>query len=288
MKIADSLKPHRNHRVMDLVAAAGVNIESWAVSSKGPVQVPASNPAYCYEWAFIEHERVVVLNVWHGEIQERNGQLWCDPNPRAWSEQARHTTALQPNQRGVFSKRALRMDQAIANAFDNHLPVRLIVGVGTQRDIFNPESKTASRMKYRLLDPEPWSVQRYNRETGECRLSRGVAPQYVDQFTTAEPRSPHQHEVSGKVWDRDRKVRDTVLLRAEGKCELCNQPGFRTVSGEIYLETHHVVPLSENGTDHVSNVVAICPNDHREAHHGERRDAIRSSLLVMLAAKYGH
>jgi 5-methylcytosine-specific restriction protein A len=58
------------------------------------------------------------------------------------------------------------------------------------------------------------------------------------------------------------------------------------VSGAIYLETHHVVPLSENGADHERNVVAICPNDHREAHHGERREAIRTDLLVMLARIY--
>jgi 5-methylcytosine-specific restriction protein A len=59
------------------------------------------------------------------------------------------------------------------------------------------------------------------------------------------------------------------------------------VGGEIYLETHHVIPLSGNGVDHVRNVVAVCPNDHREAHHGERREEIRSRLLVMLAEMYG-
>jgi 5-methylcytosine-specific restriction protein A len=57
--------------------------------------------------------------------------------------------------------------------------------------------------------------------------------------------------------------------------------------GEIYLETHHVVPLSEKGADHERNVAALCPNDHREAHHGERREAIRSLLLAMLAEVYG-
>jgi 5-methylcytosine-specific restriction enzyme A len=285
--VTDSLRPHENQRVMDLVAAAGVDVGHWAESSKGPVQTPASNPAYCYEWAFIEPGHVVVLNVWHGEIRERNGQVWCDLTPRAYSEKGRSATTLQPSQRGTLAKRAIRMDQAIAFAFGNQLPVRLIVGEGLQRDISNPKSKAASRMKLRLLDPEPWSIQRYNRETGECRLSRGAAPRYVDQYTTPEPRLPVRHEVSGKVWERNRKVRDAALSRAKGHCELCKQPGFQMVGGGIYLETHHVVPLSENGADHESNVVAICPNCHREAHHGERRKTIRTSLLIMLAAKYG-
>ncbi len=288
MKVTDSLTPHVNQRVIDLVAAAGVDVGPWARSGKGPVQIPASNPAYCYEWAFIEPGSVIVLNVWHGEIQERNGQAWCDLNPRAYSEKGRSATTLQPSERGTLAKRAIRMDHAISYAFGNQLPVRLIVGDGTQRDISNPKLKNASRMKRRLLDPEPWSVQRYDQETGECRLSRGVASLYVDQFTTPEPRSPQQHEVTGKVWERDRKVRDAALTRAAGKCELCHEPGFRMAGGGIYLETHHVVPLSEKGGDHERNVVALCPNDHREAHHGKSRDVIRARLLATLAAIYGY
>jgi 5-methylcytosine-specific restriction protein A len=279
MKVTDLLKPNGSHRVMDLVAAAGVDVSRWA-ETKGPA---ASNPKYCYEWAFIEPGKIVVLNVWHGEIRERNEQVLCELNPRAWSEKGRHARTLRPSERGSLSKRAYRMDEAIAHAFDNQLPIRLIVGEGSQRDISNPASNTASRMKLRLLDPEPWSVERYNSETGECRLTRGAAPLFVDQYTTPEPRPPGRYQTTGIAWERDRKVRDAALLRAGGKCELCHQQGFRMTGGAIYLETHHVIPLCENGPDHESNVVAICANDHREAHHGERREAIRANLLAMLA-----
>lgn len=180
------------------------------------------------------------------------------------------------------------MDEAIAYAFNNALPVRLIIGEGEQRDIANPKSKAASRMKLRLLDPEPWSVHRYTPKTGECRLTCGTAPLYIDQYTTPEPRVPRRIEANGTVWERDRQVRDSALYRAQGRCELCKQPGFQTVEGGIYLETHHAVPLSENGIDHESNVAALCPNDHRRAHHGKDRTAIRCRLLAMLAEIYGH
>jgi 5-methylcytosine-specific restriction protein A len=30
-----------------------------------------------------------------------------------------------------------------------------------------------------------------------------------------------------------------------------------------YLETHHVISLSEQGPGKVTNVIALCPNDHR-------------------------
>lgn len=284
MTIAESLKPRRNERVMDLVAAAGLNVERWAESQYGPVEIPAANPAYCYEWAFVEAGQVVLVNVWHDQIQEREGRAWCDLNPRAYAGQVRQAANMHASQRGAISKRAGRMDEAIAYAFRNGLPVRVIVGQGLRRDIQDPKSQVKSRMRLRLLDPEPWSVQQYNDATGECRLLRGAAPIYVDQFAVPQPLSPHQHDVTSKVWERDPRVRERALLRAAGKCELCHQPGFRMPDGRIYLETHHVIPLSENGPDHESNVVALCPNDHREAHHGERRDAIRAHLLELLAA----
>lgn len=280
MKVLDSLKPHDSPHVMDLVEAAGVDVAPWRKSSKGTVEVPARNPAYCYEWTFPVPSRFVVLNVWYRELKEENGIVWCDINPRAWSKSL---YTLPPSKRGMLSKRALRMDDAIATAFKDRLPVRLIIGEGSLQDVSDPKSK-ASRMKLRLLDPEPWSVERYAQSTGDCRLVRGAVSQYVDQFTMAQLGPPNRHEVSGTVWERNPRVRAVVRIRAGGICELYKLPGFRTADGKVYLETHHVVPLSEGGLDHEKNVVALCPNDHREAHHGERRDGIRAQLLGMLAS----
>jgi hypothetical protein len=64
-------------------------------------------------------------------------------------------------------------------------------------------------------------------------------------------------------------------------CELCGEPGFLTAAGSIYLETHHVVPLSLDGPDHESNVVALCPNDHRRAHFGSDRDVLTAQLQAI-------
>lgn len=286
MSVLEELKPRQSQRVIDLVSAAGVDIADWSVSSKGPVKTPASNPAHCYEWSFIEPGQVVVLNVWHPEIREADGKIWCKLNLRAWAEKGKNSDTLLPSERSALSKRAIRMDQALAYAFKNSLPVRLIVGAGSQRDISNPKSKAASRMSFRLLDPEPWAVQRYDNKTGDSRLIRGAALRYIDQYTTAEPQLTMRREVTGKEWERDRMVRDAALARAKGCCELCGASGFRMTGGRIYLETHHVIPLSENGVDRASNVAALCPNHHREAHHGERKLAIRSRLLSMLADIY--
>lgn len=107
---------------------------------------------------------------------------------------------------------------------------------------------------------------------------------YVDQFAIGADLQVLKHESIRSEFVRSRIVRDVVLQRAQGICELCGEPGFTTKAGSVFLETHHVVPLSEGGADTVNNVAALCPNDHREAHHGARASAIREQLLKWLCA----
>jgi predicted restriction endonuclease len=83
---------------------------------------------------------------------------------------------------------------------------------------------------------------------------------------------------------RDKKVRDAVLRRAKGKCEFCGKLGFRTQRGKRYLETHHVIFLANEGADKLTNVIALCPNDHREAHFGKRCAAIEAEMILKLKA----
>jgi len=128
MNVKDRLAPKDSARVMDLVAAAGVDVAPWAQSKKGPVLVPASNPAYCYEWAFVQLGQVVVLNLWHDQIDELNGQLSSVLNLRAWAEKLRTWSELRPSQCSVGLGRAKRMEKAIAYAYENQLPIRVIVG----------------------------------------------------------------------------------------------------------------------------------------------------------------
>ena len=55
---------------MDLVEEAGIDITDWAKSSNRGKKWAAANPKYCYEWAFIETGKVVVLNLWFDLMQE--------------------------------------------------------------------------------------------------------------------------------------------------------------------------------------------------------------------------
>lgn len=80
-------------------------------------------------------------------------------------------------------------------------------------------------------------------------------------------------------YQRDAAVKAWVLQKANGKCESCDQPApFNGSDGLPFLEVHHVRQLADNGSDTVTNAVALCPNCHREAHYGENSRALVSGL----------
>jgi 5-methylcytosine-specific restriction protein A len=71
-------------------------------------------------------------------------------------------------------------------------------------------------------------------------------------------------------YERSAAVRSYILARAAGVCEACRRPApFRRADGTPYLEPHHVRRRADGGLDHPRWVGAVCPNCHREAHHGE-------------------
>jgi 5-methylcytosine-specific restriction protein A len=280
MTLKDDLLPTGKNRVIDLVRAAGVDVSDWSNYARGP-KWEAANPKYCYEWSFIEPGRVVVLNLWHANINERRGVVSVTTNMRKFSKQLATKGA-----KAVWIKRAEKMDTAIQTAARDRLKLRIIVNDGEMRDSNDPQAK-ASVVERRHLDPIPWSIKSYDSTSGNCVLVRGgTAVASIDQFDVASPEAPdpEQVDVHGKAFIRSAAVRAAVLARAEGRCEYCGRPGFSTSLGEVFLETHHIIPLSKGGKDVISNGAAVCPNHHREAHHGAKAALIRDHLLEVAAS----
>jgi predicted restriction endonuclease len=48
------------------------------------------------------------------------------------------------------------------------------------------------------------------------------------------------------------------------------------------LESHHIIALADDGADRITNVIALCPNDHREAHFGTRAEQIETEMVSKL------
>lgn len=68
-------------------------------------------------------------------------------------------------------------------------------------------------------------------------------------------------------YNRSPYVSAYVKKRANGNCELCEQPAhFNDKNGNPYLECHHIDFLSEGGADVIENCVALCVVCHKKAH----------------------
>ncbi len=85
------------------------------------------------------------------------------------------------------------------------------------------------------------------------------------------------------VYHRLPKVKEDTLDRAKGICEICGKPApFITKEGKPYLEVHHIIALSEEGVDHTSNTVALCPNCHRKMHYAELSKEEEDLIIIKL------
>ena len=91
---------------------------------------------------------------------------------------------------------------------------------------------------------------------------------------------PKRTRSTSELIERDPSVVAWVLDSADGACECCGDdaPFVRASDGTPYLEVHHVRTLAEGGSDTPENAVAVCPNCHRELHHGIRNQRLLNNL----------
>ncbi|WP_434360076.1 HNH endonuclease [Parasalinivibrio latis] len=103
---------------------------------------------------------------------------------------------------------------------------------------------------------------------------------------------PEKETVSVALYKRDPLVVAETLRLANGYCELCElcelcevKSPFKTKSGRDYLEVHHIIPLSKQGSDTVSNTVALCANCRRMLHFGENAEHMTAKLSKIKCLK---
>lgn len=113
---------------------------------------------------------------------------------------------------------------------------------------------------------DEWTADFQRRVAGALRDPAGARRQRL----ASAPRRPGRLTRTVTVFDRNPDVVAEVIARAVGHCEGCRRaaPFLRRSDDTPYLEVHHVVQLAHGGEDTVENAVALCPNCHRERHHG--------------------
>ncbi len=100
----------------------------------------------------------------------------------------------------------------------------------------------------------------------------------TDEVNTCGIKSPQKLQKFSTVYERDVRVAAQTLKFANGKCELCEKSTFLKKNGKPFLEVHHVLPLSQEGSDTITNTVALCPNCHKELHFGAQSTNLTNKL----------
>jgi HNH endonuclease len=95
--------------------------------------------------------------------------------------------------------------------------------------------------------------------------------------------SPERRKFAGTFIVRDNRIRAKVIKRAKGRCEHCGELGFKKPDGSHFVEAHHIISLAEQGPDTLENVIALCPNHHRQAHYGADWEDLETQFKIKLA-----
>jgi 5-methylcytosine-specific restriction protein A len=273
MSQLSEIEPQSKPNLIDLVKAAGVDVSDWSNCGTSA----SRNPKYCYRWAFVEPNKVVILNLWHGFMEEKSGSIVM----RKVNMRQHADSINEPNK-----SRAIEFDNAIKTALKDKLPIRVIVGKEKVPGIYEIVGK-------RMLDPVSWTVAAYDWKTGQCTLMRGVLSKTnlkvkresaVDDLSDVPEGTqfPDRAKIVAQVIKRDNRMRSFVIRRAKGKCEYCKVQGFPTSNGGFYLEAHHIISLGDSGRDTVDNVIALCPQHHRQAHYGIDAESLETKFTSIL------
>jgi 5-methylcytosine-specific restriction protein A len=112
----------------------------------------------------------------------------------------------------------------------------------------------------KLIDEEVEEIAKSKKDTSEARRKR---------IQSAQKR-PVRLRVYSYTYRRNPDVVAEALFRADGICESCGNtaPFTRASDSSPFLEVHHINGVANGGDDTLDNVLALCPNCHREKHYG--------------------
>ncbi|MBB4861200.1 hypothetical protein HNP46_000011 [Pseudomonas nitritireducens] len=310
----ESLQPRGKSRVYDLLVGLGMDVTHWGVKEGKVRDNPATNTAYNDRWAYYDESTgVALLNLWHrnmacsgDEIVYRESFTEKATRYRAMGENYRdlrgkyreQAKSLQARGRD-WAEKAMELNSILFKCFNGAGTFHVAIIAGDQTD-----GNEADSVKARELDSVLWHIKDFDQATLTWTLARGPKPsshlveealpaiteqsygiEIDDQFIVDLEDAPAQRvEKTAMVYERDPECRRQVLIRSKGNCESCSEPGFLKANGHRYLETHHIVAVSEGGHDHPSNMIALCPNEHREAHYGANKDELKAKYLSIVAA----
>lgn len=172
-----------------------------------------------------------------------------------------------------FTERAILLDSASSVSLLGRGPreIRLEVGRAQARIKVDSSKSGGNRTKRILLHSPHLTPSEWNM-VATLAFAKSSSFEPEAPSIPAGTQSPKSFTQVTVVIERDAGVRTWILRTAGGVCEFCKQSApFLDADGLPFLEVHHVIPLATGGPDTITNAVALCPNCHRELHHGAER-----------------
>lgn len=110
------------------------------------------------------------------------------------------------------------------------------------------------------------------------RISASITVDTIEQIRNLENKYsnalPEVKETVSKRIERG-PIAEKIKGLSGYKCQICDFIGespysFLKANGEYYIETHHVIPVAEEGAGvlGLSNLMTVCANHHRQLHYG--------------------
>lgn len=122
------------------------------------------------------------------------------------------------------------------------------------------------------------------------QVGNGVDDDYIDSLFSEDFEGFENVSVERKqlLIKRNRKIVSELKQKHGYSCQICGQ-SFLMDNGDYYCEAHHLVPLSENGSQSPENVIIVCANHHRMFHYAKNKinigDASCGSREIIIDGK---
>lgn len=173
----------------------------------------------------------------------------------------------------LFWRNSLQFQESLKNKFPEWESIKPHLRSNSMKMVFKktPESKV---FDIEFFDEESTENEKINLEA--------FIASNIKNPPKKKPKGskkPIKKTQSSEQIVRDPEVHAWILNNSKWVCECCNKAApFSKTNGYKYLEVHHVKRLADDGSDRITNAIAVCPNCHRELHYGKNRDNLVDSL----------
>ena len=223
-------------------------------------------------------------------IKHHSASKYLEEVKTGWKSQKRDKYYLSRQRPFIIQLRALalkvghtpRQEELQANGI---APMTLLRTFGSIKDAMLAAGLVPN--SFRKTSPLPPDFNEISEPTSDYKTAQRRANLLRQIFgDLPEPKGnehPQRNTATSTSYYRDPKVAGWVLQHANGICEICGTQGYETDTGISFLETHHVVPLSDGGPDTIWNLIGACEICHGKLHRWKYREDMRNNLYASIA-----